>query len=200
MNLRSTRLRLLCVALAVFTVAGSPGPAIAADGGYPELTPAQLVQLREAIAEQTRNPRGPYLRIRWFCEDGTVLPPDPYACRPHGGGAQHAQVRLEIAAFGELGFHFGTIYRALEPADVIDTEHAGYRARELVVQAYLERADDGWIMRRARFYRGARQAEDGRPRGWRFSAPLSPTETGSVNARCWRPGSSKRSRMPARAR
>jgi len=36
-------------------------------------------------------PRGPFSRIRWFCSDGTILPPKAYACTPHGGGFQHGQ-------------------------------------------------------------------------------------------------------------
>lgn len=159
------------VGLMAFPLLAGPtigAPAERTDRAFPVLTPAQVVDLREAIVEMTRSPRGPYLRIRWFCADGTVLPPEPYACRPHGGGFQHAQIRPEIASFADLGFHFGTIYRALEPADVIDAVHAGYRARELVVQAYLARADDGWVMRRARFYRGARQAEDEERAGLRI--------------------------------
>ena len=41
------------------------------------------------------NPRGPYSRIRWFCSDGSVLPPEPFACRERGGGRQHAEYSAE---------------------------------------------------------------------------------------------------------
>ena len=42
--------------------------------------------LRQWIAEMKTSPRGPFARIRWFCNDGTILPPKPYACRDHDGG------------------------------------------------------------------------------------------------------------------
>ena len=42
---------------------------------------------RSWITEMKGQERGPFSRIRWFCADGTVLPPRPYACRDHGGNA-----------------------------------------------------------------------------------------------------------------
>lgn len=155
------RLSVLTAALAL------GGQAAGAGGGwtYAPLEPGQIHELRAAIAEMKTNPRGPYLRIRWFCEDGTVLPPGSLACRDHGGGHQHAEMRPEIARLSAWGFHFGTILRTLSLEDLLDEANSGYRLHELVVQDFLERSDDGWIVRRARYYRGARQAEDELVRG-----------------------------------
>ncbi len=50
---------------------------------------------RAWILAMQDNPRGPFSRIRWFCNDGTVLPPKAYACREHGGGVQHGQWSAE---------------------------------------------------------------------------------------------------------
>ena len=42
-------------------------------------------ELRSWIEEFKASPRGPFERIRWFCKDGSVLPPKAYACKNHGG-------------------------------------------------------------------------------------------------------------------
>ena len=52
---------------------------------------ATLVNFRAAIVDMKDQPRGPFKRLRWFCNDGTILPPKSYACQPHGGGRQHGQ-------------------------------------------------------------------------------------------------------------
>ena len=46
---------------------------------------------RQWIKEMKTSPRGPFTRIRWFCEDGSVLAPKAYACKDHGGGVQHGE-------------------------------------------------------------------------------------------------------------
>ena len=37
-------------------------------------------QLQALVQELKEAPRGPFQRLRWFCNDGAVLPPKPYAC------------------------------------------------------------------------------------------------------------------------
>ena len=46
---------------------------------------------RQWIEEMKTSPKGPFSRIRWFCRDGSTLPPKPYACKDHGGGVQHGE-------------------------------------------------------------------------------------------------------------
>jgi hypothetical protein len=41
-------------------------------------------ELLSQVVSMKDSARGPFSRIRWFCADGTVLPPTPYACKPHG--------------------------------------------------------------------------------------------------------------------
>lgn len=183
-----TLVRLLTLTLAALLMAGS----VAADWTYRPLSAEQISELRNAIAEMKANPRGPWLRIRWFCNDGSVLPPEPFACRGHGGGHQYAQMRPEIERFADWGFHFGTIYRAMSAEDFLDRANSGYRLQELVLQDYLEGVDNGWILREARYYRGARQAEDEEVRGrelleillsdgeWRRAHPLLATQLAGV--------------------
>ena len=57
-------------------------------------------QIKKQIEDFKKDPRGPYQRIRWFCDDGTMREPkDP--CPDAVGGVQHAsykQVTEELAA------------------------------------------------------------------------------------------------------
>jgi hypothetical protein len=48
-------------------------------------------EYRAWIEEMERSERGPFSRLRWFCNDGTVFAPRSYACKDHGGGYQHGQ-------------------------------------------------------------------------------------------------------------
>jgi len=44
----------------------------------------QAALWRSWIEAMKAAPRGPFTRIRWFCNDGTVLPPGDSACCKHG--------------------------------------------------------------------------------------------------------------------
>ena len=105
------------------------------------------------------NPRGPYSRIRWYCNDGSILPPEPYACRERGGGRQHAEYSPERERLAELGWSVGTIFAAMAPETLAENGARNYRLRELPLEAYMVGIDDGWVLRRARSYRGRVQVE-----------------------------------------
>ena len=151
------------VFLAALTVAtvGSAG----AQAFPPSLTADQVVQVRAALAAMKADERGPYLRIRWYCADGTVHAPPNSPCRERGGGVQHAEHSPAAVQLAAMGFHVGTILQATSHEDFADEERAGYRLREMVLERYLVSVDDGWVMRRARYYRGALQIEDEERRG-----------------------------------
>lgn len=104
--------------------------------------------------------RGPYQSIRWFCADGTVLPPRSYACREHGGGRQHAEYSKERQRLAELGWSVGTVFAALDTKAVLDPPDRDLRLRQLPLERYLVDIDDGWVLRKARDYRGRVQIED----------------------------------------
>ncbi len=36
---------------------------------------------RQWVQEMKEAPRGPFSRLRWFCNDGSVHPPKPYPCQ-----------------------------------------------------------------------------------------------------------------------
>jgi hypothetical protein len=64
-----------------------------------------------------------------------------------------------------LGIHVGTVLQGVDPDSLMDDAHANHWLKELVVGQYLFEVDDGWVLRRARYYRGARQIEDEEGRG-----------------------------------
>ncbi len=129
----------------------------------PALTPPSADVLSEAqaiVARMERLERGPYSRIRWYCTDGTVLPPTPYACREHGGGRQYAEYSTERERLAALGWPVGTILAATPWDELWDADRRNLRLRQLLVERYLVTVDDGWVLRRARAYRGRIQVED----------------------------------------
>jgi len=118
-----------------------------------------LSEARAIVQRMIDSPRGPYSRIRWFCNDGSVLPPEPFACVEHGGGRQHAEYSAERERLAELGWSVGTIFAALPYAEIADDGERRLRLRELPLEAYMVDIDDGWVLRQARGYRGRVQVE-----------------------------------------
>ncbi len=106
------------------------------------------------------NPRGPYSRILWYCNDGTTQSPVAYACSERGGGKQHAEYSAQRNRLAELGWSVGTIFAAENFAGMLDSQPREQRFRELALERYLVDTDDGWVLRRAQTYRGRVQVED----------------------------------------
>lgn len=105
------------------------------------------------------DPKGPFDGIYWFCRDGAVLPPEPYACATRGGGIQHGRLGERARALREAGFLVGNVLAAADPEALAATP--GRPAlNAILLERYLVAADNGWILRRAHHYRGAFQVED----------------------------------------
>ena len=119
-------------------------------------------QYRQWIEAMKTSERGPFARIRWFCNDGSVLPPKAYACVKHGGGHQHGEWSAKTTQLRAQGYLIATLLAGSDPkklaaeANFIDTWN------QLLVEKFLMAVDNGWILRRALFYRGAIQEEDER--------------------------------------
>ncbi len=111
------------------------------------------------ITQMKTNSRGPFDGIFWFCNDGTILPPEPYACAPYGGGIQHGRLSEHTRTLREAGFLVGNVLAATDP-EALATEPVQSKLKAILLERYLVAEDNGWILRRARYYRGAFQVED----------------------------------------
>jgi len=111
------------------------------------------------IQELKEDRRGPYRDIRWFCPDGSVNLPREY-CKDEGG-IQHARYKFEVEELAEKKhIYFGQILSAAERDEFWDAANNNSRAKQYQLEKYLRRIDDGWIMRRGQYYRGAFQMQD----------------------------------------
>jgi len=123
-------------------------------------------------AMKTRE-RGPFKELRWYCNDGTELPPKAYACVDHGGGFQHGAWSEHTLTLREHGYKIANLLAGYDPE--IQLKQPGFidAYNQLLIEKYLVAADDGWIFRRALFYRGAIQEEDERAGGRKLLLALS---------------------------
>ena len=115
-------------------------------------------ELQALIQALRDTPRGPFKRLRWFCNDGSVLAPKAYACSERGGGRQHGQHRDDVAKLREDGFAIANVLASIDADTLLSSPDD--TLQQLLVEKFLIRFDDGWIFHRARFYRGALQVED----------------------------------------
>ncbi len=166
MRVRPIFTRLLALALCLaFGV-----PAAGAPLDQPSLD--TLAEARRIVQDMIADSRGPYSRIRWYCNDGTTQPPVAYACRDRGGGHQHAEYSPRRQRLAELGWSVGTIFTPLTLADLLESRPRQQRLRELALEQYLVDVDNGWVLRRARSYRGRVQIEDEEANGRRLMLGL----------------------------
>ncbi|MBW2714021.1 MAG: phosphoenolpyruvate synthase, partial [Deltaproteobacteria bacterium] len=120
----------------------------------------EIEEMRGWIEEFKLAPRGPFENIRWFCEDGTVLPPKAYACVDHGGGIQHGALNEKANTLRERGYFVANVLTGLTPEQFVGQEADLASFKSLLIERFLMGWDDGWIFHKARSYRGAFQSED----------------------------------------
>lgn len=119
-------------------------------------TPEQISQSIDAFKE---DPRGPFQGIRWFCTDGTTRSPQERCDEP--GGIQHALVKdIVVQLASRNGIHIGQILAGTDFNEFLDRKNRHARLKHYQLERFLSAADNGWIYRKAQFYRGAFQAED----------------------------------------
>lgn len=148
--------------IAATTLAAWLAPLAAIAGPSALEPPSQTIvdEARLLVEKMKASDRGPYKHIRWFCNDGEVFPPEPYACREHGGGRQHGVLSEDAVRLGQLGWPVGTIFAAMSFEELFDSDNRNQRLRVLPVEKYLIDVADGWVLAKARFYRGRIQVED----------------------------------------
>jgi hypothetical protein len=114
--------------------------------------------LGELVQALKQDPRGPFQAIRWFCPDSSVLLPRERCADP--GGLQHGLLKGSVSALHSRGLFLGQILAGLDPERAWADADPLSRLRQYQLERFLRTRDDGWIFRRARYYRGAVQAED----------------------------------------
>ena len=158
--MRPIRIILSFTIVLLLAAAANVRPAAATAAALQPPGEAVLTEARQLVAAMRASDRGPYSRLRWYCKDGTVHPPTPYACAERGGGRQHGEYSTERQRLADLGWSVGTIVAALEWDELWDETRRHQRLRELPLERYLVEVDDGWVLQRARYYRGRVQIED----------------------------------------
>jgi hypothetical protein len=115
-------------------------------------------QYQQWIADMKAAERGPFTRIRWFCNDGRVLPPKAYACGPEGG-QQHGEWNTQTLQLRDQGYKIANFLAGIDAPALIAQPDFNDVYNQVLIEKFLIVADDGWILRRAMFYRGAIQEE-----------------------------------------
>jgi hypothetical protein len=152
MHYPRSRPSVVCLALAAVLLGPLSAPARAA--------PPAAETLRGWIEEMKGSPKGPFERIRWYCRDGTVLPPKPYACKNHGGGVQHGEWNQRARTLRDAGYAVANVLAGIDPAPFVGDAADLEALNQILLERFLVNVDDGWIFRGARSYRGALQIED----------------------------------------
>jgi len=122
-------------------------------------TPAEAQQYRQWVEAMKSAERGPFARLRWFCTDGRVTPPKPYSCGEEGGH-QHGEWSKQTKTLRGEGYKIANLLAGVDAGALVSQPDFFDSYNQLLIEKYLITADDGWILRRAMFYRGAVQEED----------------------------------------
>ncbi|MGB5179705.1 MAG: PEP/pyruvate-binding domain-containing protein, partial [Gammaproteobacteria bacterium] len=120
---------------------------------------ASAPEYRQWIVEMKTAERGPFSRLRWFCNDGRVVPPEPFACG-EAGGYQHGEWSKRTLTLRGEGYKIANLLAGIDAHTLILEPDFIDSYNQRLIEKYLITADDGWILRRAMFYRGAIQEED----------------------------------------
>lgn len=141
----------------------SPASAVTQASSRPVLMDNSLserLDLQNWIGQMKKKRRGPFKRIRWFCNDGSILAPKPFSCREHDGGVQHGEWTDQVKLLRQNNYQIATLLADLWPESFYNKQDWPNQLKQIMLEQYLIDADDGWILRRARYYRGAIQDED----------------------------------------
>ncbi|MGD8989979.1 MAG: PEP/pyruvate-binding domain-containing protein [Desulfobacterales bacterium] len=128
-------------------------------GSAAAVTPDEAT-LRSWVQKMKTASRGPFKHIRWFCNDGTVQLPKEYACSERGGGVQHGEWNDRVKLLRDNGYYIANVFADVRAEEFLqDPRHLDI-IKQMILEQFLIEADNGWIFRRARYYRGALQTED----------------------------------------
>lgn len=133
-------------------------------------------QIEALIAKYKQDPRGPYQDIRWFCPDGGIQMPKEPCEKP--GGVQRARYKETVLKLArDQHIFLGQILSTTPFADFWDEANGHARLKQYQLEKYLRAVDDGWVLQKAQYYRGAMQVEDEEAWGQDFLNELLKQET-----------------------
>ena len=116
-------------------------------------------KVKEKIAEYRELIRGPYSSINWFCDNGEMR--DSKDPCPDGKGIQRARYRPDLLDwYKRYHFYPAQILAGTDEREFWDSNDDNARIKHYQIDHFLRRNDNGWILEKAQFYRGAFQAED----------------------------------------
>ena len=117
--------------------------------------------LKEQISLFKNDIRGPYKDIRWFCTDGSIRAPKDPCPEDIGPGVQHARYKDVVVTIGKDNhIYLGQILAYTDKEDFWDVPNDHSRLKQYQLEKYLKSVDNGWILQKGQFYRGAIQVED----------------------------------------
>ena len=117
--------------------------------------------LKDQISIYKIEHRGPYKDIRWFCKDGSVREPKDPCPQEISPGVQHARYKDVVVNIGKKNHVFlGQILAYTANQEFWDSKNHNSRLKQYQLDKYLRSVDDGWILQKAQYYRGAVQVED----------------------------------------
>lgn len=116
-------------------------------------------EIRNRIVKYKADTRGPYKEIRWYCPDGSIIPPNERC--PEPGGVQRARHKDEVSKLAETNhIYLGQILATTQYDLFWDAEVFNSRTKQFQLEKYLRAIDNGWVLQKAQYYRGAYQVED----------------------------------------
>lgn len=123
---------------------------------------SQTTEYRNWIVAMKDSSKGPFIRILWYCNDGEILPPVPYACREHGGGLQRGKLSKKALILRDNGYWVANFLAGIDVQETLALDEFIDWYNQLLIEKFLIRTDNGWILQKAQFYRGAIQEENER--------------------------------------
>jgi hypothetical protein len=116
-------------------------------------------ELKKIVQTLKSDARGPYQDIKWFCKDGSIVNPQERCPQP--GGVQHARLKTAVNQLASTnGLFFNQILTGTDFSEFWNESQMNSRMKQYQLQKYLRLVDNGWIYRKAQYYRGALQVED----------------------------------------
>ena len=93
-------------------------------------------ELRTWIDGFKAAPRGPFERIRWFCKDGSVLPPKAYACKNHGGGIQHGEWNQRAKTLRAGGYTVANVLASLDTKAFVGSKADLWALEQILIERF----------------------------------------------------------------